>query len=194
MSRHRSKVRSAGVTLIELVIVLTMIGVVTAIALPKIDLAGFQIDAAMRNVGTTLLVAQRLAVTRQHDVTVRFDLTGQALWIHEDANDNGMVDGGERIRRVPLGDEVLFGRGSAPPVPALGPANPVTFSKRAQGYPAVTFHRSGSASEAGGLYLMARRALTSDQRSGDVRAVEIQRATGRAGWYRYGGGTWLRRY
>jgi prepilin-type N-terminal cleavage/methylation domain-containing protein len=185
---------ASGVTLIELVIVLAMIGIVAAIGLPRIDLARYQIDGAMQAVGTSLMVAQRLAVTRQHDVAVRFDLAGQALLIHEDANNNAQVDAGERVRRVVLGDKVVFGRGSAPAAPAVGPANPVTFTKTAEGFPVVTFHRNGSASEAGGFYLTSRRALTTGLHSDDARAVEIERATGRAAWYRYGNGTWTRKY
>ncbi len=191
---HSGRSVAAGVTLVELVVVLAMIGIVAAIALPKIDLPRYQIEGAMHGVGTGMLVAQRLAVTRQHDVAVRFDVPGQALLIHEDANNNGVVDAGERVRRVPLGEKVVFGRGTAPPAPSVGSADPVTFTKTAEGWPVVTFHRNGSASEAGGFYLTSRRALASGQHGDDARAVEIERATGRAAWYRYAGGTWSRRF
>lgn len=183
-----------GVTLIELVIVLAMIGIVTALAIPKIDIPRYQIDGAMRGVGTTILVAQRLAVSRQYDVAIRFDLSSQALLIHEDANNNRIVNAGERLRRLPLGEKVAFGRGGAPPEPSLGTADPVTFTQRAEGLPVVTFHRNGSASEAGGFYLTSRRALTSPQHVNDARAIEIERATGRAAWYRYTGSVWVKEF
>lgn len=191
---RNARPEAAGFTLIEIVIVLTMIGIVAALAIPKIDIPRYQIEGAMHGVGTTMLAAQRLAVSRQHDVAVRFDLPGQALLLHEDANDNQIVDAGERVRRLPLGERVVFGRGSAAPEPSLGTAGAVTFAHTAQGMPVVTFHRNGSASESGGFYLTSLRALTLPQYTSDARAVEIERATGRATWYRYTGRVWIRAF
>lgn len=179
-----------GVTLVELVIVLVMIGLLAGIAFPKIDLARFQVDAAMQGVGTTLLAVQRLAVTRQHDVLVRFDVPGNALIIHEDANNDQQVQASERIRRVPLGEHVVFGSAGAPALP-MGPG-PVSFKKQVSGEITLTFHRNGSASEAGGFYLTSRRAVSSGEHLDDTRAVEIERSTGRASWFRFAGLRWRR--
>jgi hypothetical protein len=168
--------------------VLVVLGVAVSIVGPRIDLTRYQIDGAMRGVGTVLLAAQRLAVARQYDVVVGFDVSRQSLRIHEDANGNGQMDAGERVRRAPLGEHVLFGRGSAPAM-AMGPGA-VAFTKLRQGLQAVTFHRGGSASEAGGLYLTTRRALNSGARPEDTRAVTIERGTGRVSWYRYAPPVW----
>ena len=59
--------------------------------------------------------------------------------------------------------------------------------------PAVIFHRNGSASQSGGLYLTSVRAnagVLEHQR--DTRALELFRATGRPEWYRYDGTNWTR--
>jgi len=184
---HRST--ETGVTLIELILVVMIIGLVAAFALPKIDYTKYRINSSMRGLGTTLLSAQRRAVSAQHDVIITFDLPGNAIRIHEDADNDGVVDPGERTRGVPLGENVVIGRGSAP-AHAIG-AGPVTFVKRVGGLPALTFHRNGSASERGGIYLTSRRALNSAAYVKDTRLLEIERATGRASWYSYQG-NWVR--
>jgi prepilin-type N-terminal cleavage/methylation domain-containing protein len=177
-----------GVTLIELVIVVVIIGIVTSIALPRIDLARIRVDAAMQSTGTTLLAAQRLAVTRGHDVVVMFDVANAALRVHQDADNDGAVGANELARAYPLGDQVVFGLGGAAAHPIGG--NAVNFVQTRNGLPAVTFHRSGSASEFGGVYLTSRRATLAAGRSGDTRALQIERSTGRTSWFRYNGSAW----
>jgi hypothetical protein len=66
--------------------------------------------------------------------------------------------------------------------------NPINFTKQVGGMPAVVFHRDGSASEFGGFYLT----FATGNRAKDTRAVEIERATGRAVWYRYSPPSWRR--
>lgn len=192
MTRSRQPDRvTVGFTFVEIVIVLTIIGLLTAIVAPRIDLERYQVDTAMEGVGATLLMAHRLAVTKQHDVIVSFDVPGAAILIHEDANNDGVLDGDERQRREPLGDKVVFGRGGAP-AHRIGDAV-VSFDRVHQGRPALTFHRNGSASEAGGFYLTARRA---ENASGELpsyaRVVEIVRATGRVSWHRFANDAWRR--
>ena len=68
----------------------------------------------------------------------------------------------------------------------------VTFT-RAQGVlPVLIFRRDGTASEDGGVYLSTIAGLSID-RTADVRAVEISRATGRASWFSYATGAWKER-
>lgn len=180
----------AGVTLIELVLVVTIIGVVAAFAVPKIDYAKYRVDASMRGIGTAILSAQRRAVSAQHDVIVTFSDGESAIRIHDDQNNNGAVDGNERTRGVPMGEQVLIGRGTAP-AHAIGPG-PITFTKRVAGVPAVTFHRNGSASERGGIYLTTIRSQAGAGNQSDNRLIEVERSTGRVSWYTYRGGNWER--
>jgi len=46
------------------------------------------------------------------------------------------------------------------------------------------------ASEAGGFYLTSNRALQAGTHLDDTRSVELERATGRALWFKYGSGGW----
>ncbi|MDH4045124.1 MAG: prepilin-type N-terminal cleavage/methylation domain-containing protein [Gemmatimonadota bacterium] len=171
-----------GVSLVELLTVVVIIGVMVAIALPRIDVSRYRVNSAMQTAGLLLISAQQQAVTRQHDFVVGFDAPNGSIRVHQDANNDGKIDAGERVRNWPLGDNVVFGRGGAPAFAIGQPA--VTFTQVREGLPSVIFHRSGSASEYGGFYLTSRRSALGGL-SRDARAIEVERATGRATWYRY---------
>ena len=114
---------------------------------PRVDLARYQVDSGMREVATTLMLAQKEAVASQHEVLVAFDTTGRALEIHWDANNDHVQDSTERVRRVGLVDGVTFGRPSGVSARAFGSAT-VVFDA-IDGRPTLVFHRNGSASESG---------------------------------------------
>lgn len=170
--------------------VVVVIGLVAAIAAPQIDLAGYRVSSSASAVGNTLLAAQRMAVTRQHNVVVMFDTTQPALRVLDDSNNDGLVSNGETVRVVPVGEQVVFSRGSAPARPMGG--TPLVINKMAGGLPAITFVRNGSASEAAGFYLTSRKAALTGSDADHARAVELDRATGRASWYRWNGSAWTR--
>ena len=194
MSRHLPAFRrpsSPGFTLVEILIVMTIIGVVAAMALPSIDYTRYRIDSAMRGVATSLLSAQRAAVTRQHDMIILVDASNNTIRIHDDRNDNRVMDSDERVRAIPLGDQVVLGQGPAPSYSGVG-AGPVTFIKQLNGVPALTFHRNGAASEYGGFYLTSRRALGGGSvHASDARLLVVERSTGRVTRYRYNGSAWV---
>jgi len=177
----------AGFTMIELLIVVLLVSLVAVIAAPRINLTRFRVEGGMRAVQSVMLGAQRMAVTRQHDIVVLFDAPNAMILVHEDANNDGVRDAGERQRGYPLGDGVVFGLNGAT-ARAMG-ATPITFTQTFQGKPAVVFHRVGSASEAKGIYLTSQRAGHPE----DTRAIEVERSTGRVSWYRFGPpSTWKR--
>ncbi len=179
-----------GMSMAELLAVLGIVGITTAIVAPKIDVPHFAIEAGMRGIGTTLMAAQRDAVAAQHDVIVSFDTAARTLRVHWDKDNDNTEDAGERIRIIGLDDGVAFGRPAAVAARSFGSA-PVNFAV-VNGRPAVIFRRNGSASESGGLYLTSIRALRPGaDRPNDTRAIEFERATGRAEWFRYRG-SWIR--
>jgi len=109
------------------------------------------------------------------------------LRIHEDADNDNVIDAGERVTAAALPEGVTFGRGAAP-ARAMGGAI-VNFTRTQGILPMVVFHRDGSANENGGVYVTTIDGL-SVGRVADVRAVEVSRATGRTSWFTYTTGTW----
>jgi prepilin-type N-terminal cleavage/methylation domain-containing protein len=178
-----------GFTLAEMLIVLVILGIAVSIAVPRMNTATVRLDGAMHEVGAQLMAAQNAAIARQHDVVVAFDEPGRRLRIHYDADNDAVMDAEERVRYAEVPTGVEFGRGSAGAL-FIGP-DAVTYAYRQVGLKAVVFRRNGSASAEGGFYLQPRAAEADGTRP-HVRAVAVERGTGRPTWYRYSGGTWLR--
>lgn len=176
-----------GFTLIEILMVLALISVLAAMALPKVNVRGYRVNGAARSVSSLLARAQRRAVTIQADVNVLFDAAHNAVVIHEDEDNDNAEDPGEVVRSYPLGENVVYGQSGAPNRAFTGP---VSFTRRLGGLPEVIFRRDGSASENGGIYLTS----AGTARPADARSIELQRGTGRVSWYQYDGSHWVRRF
>ncbi len=184
-----AEVAHRGFTLVELLIALTLMSILAAVAIPNMGIGRHQAEAAMQTLGSDLLAAQRMAITRQHDIIVEFDVDQRTIHIVDDANNDGTHQSDEHQSSHSLGDGVAFGHGGAPAHP-IG-SGPITFTQRTDGNPSVTFHRDGSASEAGGIYVQSARDLAAGSADG-ARLLVVDRATGRASWFRCSGGAWQR--
>jgi type IV fimbrial biogenesis protein FimT len=182
----------SGITIVELVVVLVVVGVVLSIGMPRIDLTRARMDSGFRQLGIKLLAAQRLAIMRQHAVVVAFDTVRGRMRLHEDRNNDGAIQSTEPVTFVALEEGLVFGRGTASAL-AMGDG-PITFVKRQDGMPAVTFTRSGSAGEFGGFYVTSGRGRALARYASDARAFQVARATGRVFQFQYSGGTWRRKF
>ncbi len=186
--------RRAGFTLVEMLIVVAMIGILAAIALPRINLSGLRSKAAIQGLGTTMLAFQREAIGRQHNMVIMVDVPGRALRVLYDSTNDVRINNNERVRIIPVGEEIVFGKPAAVPARAFG-ANPVNFSttELSTGLPAMVLYRNGSAKEFGGLYLSTAKAMAGAPRhQNETWAMELVRATGRAEWLRWNGTAWVR--
>lgn len=171
-----------GVTLTEMMIVVVLLSLVSALALPRLNFAQFKSDDSVRSVRTTLQNAQRLAITRQYDVIVSFDTVNQGMRICEDLNNNYQIDPGERVTYVPLDKGVKFA--NPPQGGVVGPTGASVIGTNVMSIsnmPSVVFLRSGSASTYLEVY------LTANGNNGETewRGVQVTQSTGRTVWYRW---------
>jgi prepilin-type N-terminal cleavage/methylation domain-containing protein len=170
-----------GFTLVEVLTVLAVAGILMLIVVPRIDVERFQLDSALREVGSAVAAARGRAILRQYDHVLIF--TEDGFVVLNDENNNGSWDAGEERRTVQLSERVRFGRGGADPILGLGEA--ITFTKRVGQFPVLTFHRNGAASEEGVIYLTSVRAAGGSSNAQDARALQIERATGRVRCFTY---------
>lgn len=174
-----------GFTLLEIMIVVSLMAIVGAMALPRLRISSFQADAGLRALQATLQQAQRSAVVRQTDVMVSFDTAGRRVRVVFDANGNRSYDVGEEIHWHPLEDGVRF---ATPPsgVQTAG-GTPVAGSGVVirDNYPTVFYHRDGALSSEVELFIRSARP---DVR--DFRALHVRQSTGRVQIYQYTGSAW----
>jgi Tfp pilus assembly protein FimT len=179
--RQETRRRRTGFTIVELILVVVIAGVFLRLALPKIDTTQIKADAVAGIVRTTLQYAERQAITRQHDVLVSFDTTGQRIRTLWDANDNAVADSNEHVFWRGLDQGVLFTDVSTLGVSGDVIHQPVSGATIATigGLPTITFHRDGSTSTDAEIYIKVAA-----HGPPWYRAVTVTQATGRISWYR----------
>jgi prepilin-type N-terminal cleavage/methylation domain-containing protein len=175
-------------TLAEIVIVMMIMGIIGAMAIPKINISNYRVDAAAQQVRSVYMTAQRTSLTRQYDVIVSVDTLKNEMRIAEDKDNNGFISGVEWKFWRPSGEGNRFG------VPPAGPDGPkgvngtVSASvvgsqlKTVNSMPSVVFHRDGSTSSDAEIYITS----TYGSRT-DWRAITLTRSTGRTEMYRLSG-------
>ena len=89
-----------GFTTLEVLLVVAIIGILAVVALPRIDLYRIQANSAVQIMSTSMVAAQREALTKQHDMILTFDVPNRRIRLIWDANSNSVVDGNERTRSV----------------------------------------------------------------------------------------------
>lgn len=168
-----------GVTLLEMMIVLVMVGILSSIAASRLDWTKYRADSVARGVLAELANAQRLAVSLQANVRVTIP-DNTRMQIHEDLDDDGGVDSGERVRNIPLDNAFTYSKGTAGDTPT--PADPTALTT-------LVFRRDGSANRSGTFYLAGPG---SDPACKHCRAIAVTRTTGRVVLYSYATGAWVR--
>jgi prepilin-type N-terminal cleavage/methylation domain-containing protein len=184
---YERREHTAGFTVIELTVVLVVVSVVMAMALPRVDFTKYRADGRVQIVRKMLQQAQRTSLVRQHDVIVSFDTARSRIRVALDANNDGTINVGEIITWQALSDA---GRFAAPPVRLDGSSPPSTgidaaTLKSVSSMPSVIFHRDGSVSADVTIYFSSATSAPNE-----FRAVRVLQGTGRTDWFRYNGATW----
>ncbi len=175
-----------GFSMIEIVLVLSILLILTSLMAPMISPSRWRADSAVQTVALSLSSAQRLAVLRQHDVVVHLSIDDQWIRVHRDLDNDGVEDDGEDSRVVQLPETIGFANAGAPILPGGLGSTPIGDG---DGDPVVTFHRSGSASTSGVVYLSPIRGSHAQDKT-SVRALSLERATGVVRCYSYRTGAW----
>jgi prepilin-type N-terminal cleavage/methylation domain-containing protein len=180
-------------TLIEMVIVIALIAVITAMALPQVNYTAYRVDSGTRAVRAAFQRAENYAVSSQHNQLVAIDVPNGEVYIVDDINNNLAADPGEHITAVPLQDGVIFATpptnttwtGAALATSPLNAASLISVTINGNSLPAFVFRSDGAASTSLQLYVTSLRRLVNDW-----RGINVTQATGRADWYKDQAGTW----
>jgi prepilin-type N-terminal cleavage/methylation domain-containing protein len=178
-----------GITILELLMVMVVIGIVTAMSVPRINTSGHRADASARAIRGALQIAQRSAITRQSNMVVLLDSANRRISLVEDLNGNLTADAGERITHTPLEEGTTFIAPSAGRVGggATGAAVLGSSLQYSNGLPRIVMRRDGSASSDVEIYLTARPGVPAD-----LRAITVNPAIGKAELHQYTGNEWRR--
>ena len=188
-TRRRQTKRRTGFSMIELLMVMVIISLTAAWALPKFSIARYRADAAGRLVRTQLSTAQRLAITRQSDVIVSFDATYNRLRVVQDFNNNDTLNTGDVISYRGLEEGAKFvtptwagPNGTTPTGPFVGSG-----LRTISSLPSIIFHRDGSGSTDLEVYVTMRDAVKVE-----YRCVTVTGSTGKTDLFKWNGVTWIR--
>ncbi len=180
-------------TLIEMVIVVCLIALITAMTLPQVNYTAYRVDSGARAVRAAFQRAENYAVNSQHNQLVAIDVPNGEVYIVDDVNNNLAADPGEHISAVPLQDGVIFATpptsntwaGASLATAPLMAASLITVTINGNALPAFVYRSDGAASTSLQLYLTSmRRQVT------DWRGVNVTQATGHVDWYKDQAGTW----
>jgi len=190
----RSVVRKEGFTLVEMMVIISIIGLIMAIGTPPIIrfLRHYQSKEAAQIVASVLYQARSRAIHEKNNYVVFFDLANSRMLILDDDGGgngnpddpafnpvnrgNGRIDAGERtFGPYELPDRQVFGL-IAGTVDEDGNyvTSPVTFSGDP---PRVIFYPNGSTNEEGIIIVMPREEFRNQERGTD-RMIIVRRSTG----------------
>ena len=168
-------------------LVLALIAIMAAMALPKVSFLRFRQDANGRLVQRTLISAQQTAIKNNTNVLFVIDYAAARMRVVQDTNSNGAIDGSDPWISWALADGAKFAiptvtLDGATAYYATGPGITTTSAG-----PTLTFLPNGSASGDAIVYIGV-----SSGRSDALRAIELAGSTGRSRLWRYLNGAWRR--
>jgi prepilin-type N-terminal cleavage/methylation domain-containing protein len=183
--------RRRGLTVIEMVMVIAIIGIMAAVAVPKFNINRYRADGAGRLGLILLQEAQRNAITRQSNVIVSFDSAYNRLRVVQDYNNNDTINTGELVQYRKMADGARFaqpnwtgavGADGTSSTGAITGTGLTTIS----GFPTVIFRRDGSASGNVRIFITTNVGFKTE-----FREIIVTQSTGRTDLYKFNGSTWV---
>ena len=187
-----AKGKRRGLTLIEIVMVVVIIGIMARVALPRFNINRYRADAAGRLVRVLLQEAARNAITRQSNVILSMDPVLNRFRVVQDYNNNDTINTTDQViyRNMPEG--AIFAKpawtnavGADGTIPTAALAEPGL--QTVSGLQSVIFRRDGSASTNMTLFVTTRADTPTE-----YREVIVTASTGRVDLYKFNGATWIR--
>lgn len=174
-------------------IVLTIMGVLMAVSIPRLNLSTPRVEAIAQQVQSVFQTAQRTSLTRQYDIIISIDTVRSELRIAEDVDNSGTIDAGEVRYWRPTGQA----EGNIFAVPPVGINTPVVTTSvvgssfsQVNGLPSITFHRDGSSSSDAEVYV-----ANASKGRVEFRCITLTRSTGRSDMFKLSGSgstaTWV---
>ena len=183
--------RDSGFTMVELLIVIAILGVLLAIAVPNyMDyLPKHRASGATRQLFTEMQSSKMKAISENNDYVITFDTSNNSYSIYDDGDNNFATMGaetGELIKTVNISDAfsgISFGYVSGNDPDGSGISSSVTFTGTP---PSVIFRPTGVANKTGEVYIKPTSDIAPKERQ---RAVTVK-LTGRIRMYRHTGSSW----
>jgi type IV fimbrial biogenesis protein FimT len=107
---HMSFRRASGFTLVESLVVLSVLGILFTIALPAYQHynGGLALRRSSERVLGELRRARQTAASEHNDVIVTFSAYSGVMQIHDDDNNDGVIGGNELVRQVAIVEGTAF--------------------------------------------------------------------------------------
>ena len=187
-----SKGSRRGLTMIEMIMVVVIIGIMAKVAIPRFNIDKYRADGAGRLARILLQEAQRNAITRQSNVIVSFDPSYNRFRVVQDYNNNDTINTTDLVQYRNMAEGAVFskpswtgavGEDGTAPAAAINGAGLMTIS----GLTTIIFRRDGSASTDLTLFVTTRANVPTE-----YREIVVTATTGRSDIYKYNGSTWIR--